>query len=55
MHAYNIYFYTGYVVLQNCETITPGIVAFPYAVLLGPFVYYFAYFQPPVGANIRIQ
>ena len=42
------YFDTGYVVLQNCETITGGIVAFPYTVLLEAFVPYLSDFQPKV-------
>ena len=42
------YFDTGYVVLQNCETLTAGIVAFPYTVLLEAFVPYLSDFQPKV-------
>ena len=45
-HAF--YFDTGYVVLQNCDTITQGIVAFPYALLLEAFVPYLSDSQPKV-------
>ena len=42
------YFDSGYVVLENCDTITQGIVAFPYALLLEAFVPYLVNSQPKV-------
>ena len=42
------YFDIGYVVLQNCDAITQGIVAFPYALLLEAFVPYLSDSQPKV-------
>ena len=46
------YFNTGYVVLQNCDAITQGIVAFPYALLLEAFVPYLANSQPKVHSYV---
>ena len=43
---------TGYVVLENTDVLTPGIVTFPYAVLLDAFVPYLSNFQPKVASYI---
>ena len=38
--------------LQNCETLTAGIVSFPYAVLLDAFVPYLSDFKPKVASYV---
>ena len=42
------FLHAGYVVLQNTQAITPGIVELPYAVLLDAFVPYLSDNQPKV-------
>ena len=42
------FLYAGYVVLQNTQALTPGIVELPYAVLLDAFVPYLSDNQPKV-------
>ena len=43
-----MYIFVGYILLQNAEAITPGIITTPYAVLFDALVPYLSGNQPKV-------